>query len=199
MNGRSLRALAAAVAVLVVPLGACGMPDDDRPRLVAAEDAPIDLTPSTAPASTSTPEGSEGVNVFFIDSETGLLRQVRRAVEDVTPQTAIAALLTGVGEDDPGDLASAIPADTQLVRAQLEGTTLLVDLTPAPPGGILSVVGATQLQAFAQIVRTVTGLPGVSSVRFLVDGQPISAPTDAGASNEPVDRSDYASLAPRQG
>jgi spore germination protein GerM len=196
---RPLAGLLLALVAVVVPLGACGMPDDDRPRLVAAEDAPIDLTPSTAPSSTSTPEGSEGVNVFYIDTDTGLLRQVRRPVEEVTPQTAIAALLSGVGEDDPDNLVSAIPADTQLVGARLEGTVLLVDLAPAQPGGILSVVGATQLQAFAQIVRTVTGLPGVSAVRFLVEGQPISAPTDAGASDEPVDRSDYASLAPRQG
>lgn len=191
-------AAALAAAALVLSAG-CGIPDDDEPRVVAAGDAPVDLSPTTEAPEASSPEGGESANVFFIDRDTGLLRQVRRSVERLTPGDVIRSLLAGVREDDDEALTTAIPADTQLVDTSLEGTTLVVNLAPAQPGGILSVVGATQLQAFAQIVRTVTGLSGISSVLFRVEGQPISAPTDSGASDEPVDRGDYASLTPGQG
>jgi spore germination protein GerM len=177
---------------------ACALPDDDKPRLVAAEDAPIDLSPppSTPPEGTS---GDESVNVFFIDTETQKLDVRVRRVEVETPQAGIEALLEGLLPGEQDALDTAIPEDTQLRAAPvLDGSVLVVDLTPPLPGGIQSVLGTTQLQAFAQIVQTVTAFSGVQSVRFLVEGEAIPVPTDNGPVTEPVTRDDYTSLAPTE-
>jgi spore germination protein GerM len=191
-----MRRLLVAVLGLAL-LGACGVPDDQTPRLVAAEDAPLDLTPSTAPV---TGEGAEDtVAVFFINQDTGRLAAVARPVAERTPAEAIEQLLAGLAADDPGALVTRIPQGTVLLAAPIEGTTLTLDLGPEGEGGIQGVQGQGQLQAFAQLVQTATGLSGVRDVRFRVGGVPIDAPTDAGVSSEPVSRDDYASLAPAAG
>ena len=177
---------------------ACGLPDDDAPRLVAPEDAPLDLAPSTAPV-TNPDAGEDTVAVFFINQDTGLLAAVARPVSEATPRAAIEQLLLGVGPDDPEALASAIPQGTVLLDSDIDGVTLTLDLGPVGEGGIQSVQGQAQVQAFAQLVRTATGLSGIRDVRFLVGGEPIDAATDAGASSEPVGRDDYPSLSPTNG
>lgn len=191
----------AALAVLLALVAGCGLPDDDEPRLVGADDAPVDLAPSSPPATTQ-PGVGEVVDVYFVDSESGHLEAVPRIVEELGPSAVLTSLLEGPQEGDPDDLTTAIPADTGLIDTRAEGNVLVVNLTAGESGGILSVVGTDQLRAFGQMVRTVTGLPGISAVRFAVDGQPINAPTDSGATAnpaEPVDRGDYASLAPERG
>lgn len=192
------RAFGRGVAVVLVAVtAACGLPDDKRPRLVAAEDAPIDLAPTTAPAETAT-TGEDTVEVFFLDAN-NRLRRVLRSVDDVTVSAAVGALLMGLAEDDPPALTSAIPPGTVLVGVSVVDRVLTLDLGPAGEGGLQSVQGPAQLRAFAQLVRTATALPGIASVRFLIEGVPIDAPTDAGATGRPVTRADYASLSPAGG
>jgi spore germination protein GerM len=191
------RALAFALLVSLVA-GGCGLPDDDRPRLIAEGDAPIDLAP-TSQTTDTTPEDAENrVNVFFID-EDDRLQSVRRSVGQATVDEAITALLRGVVEDDPDGLTTAIPPATQLRGpSTLDGDVLTVDLTPAAAeGGIQSVAGEVQIQAFAQLVQTATALSGIRRVRFLVDGAPIQVLTGSGAqTQDPVGRSDYEVLQP---
>ena len=187
----------AVIAVAVVLLGACGVPDDRTPRLVAADDAPLDLTPSTAPVPGE--DAEDTVAVFFINQDTGRLAAVARPVAERTPAAAIEQLLAGVAADDPAALVSFIPPGTVLLSATIEGTTLILDLGPEGEGGLRGVQGEGQLAAFAQLVQTATGLSGVRDVLFRVGGDPIDASTDAGVSREPVSRDDYASLAPAAG
>jgi spore germination protein GerM len=60
---------------------------------------------------------------------------------------------------------------------------------PAPPEVILLRV--------AQVVWTLVGRPGITAVRFVIDGQPVSVPTDRGTPiDRPVTAPDYASVAP---
>jgi spore germination protein GerM len=190
------RALLLLVVVLLA--ASCGLPDDDTPRLVAPGDAPLDLAPSTVPV-TNAGAGDDTVAVFFINQDTGLLAAVARPVPEPTPQAAIEQLLLGVTDADPDALASAIPPGTVLLGSQMDGTTVTLDLGPVGEGGIQSVQGQAQVQAFAQLVRTATGLSGVRDVRFLVGGEPIDAATDSGVSSEPVGRDDYPSLSPTGG
>lgn len=188
---------AIAVGLVLVALGGCGVPDDAEPRLVAADDAPLDLTPSTAPV---TGDGAEDtVAVFFINQDTGRLAAVARPVTDRTPQEAIEQLLAGLAPDDPPALVTRIPQGTVLLDSSLDGATLTLDLGPEGEGGIQGVQGEGQLQAFAQLVQTATGLSGVRDVRFRVGGDAIDAPTDAGVSSDPVSRDDYASRSPAGG
>lgn len=185
--------------LVVAAVGACGVPNDDRPRFIAAEEAPVDLSPPTS-APSDTNVGRETAVVFFINPETGTLQGVDRRVPSVSPAAVLAALFDGLlNENEQLLLDTAIPDDVQLIDAVLEDNVLLVNLTPAPPSGIQSVVGQTSLQAFAQMVRTAIALSGVQAVRFAVEGSPILAPTDSGPVERPVTRGDYASLLPLPG
>ena len=152
---------------LVLLAAGCGLPDDHAPRLVAAEDAPLDLSPSTVPVTEPMPS-DDTVAVFFINQDTGLLAAVRRPVAEPTAQAAIEQLLMGKLPDDPEELFSSIPPGTSLLSSRIEGTTLVLDFAPVAGGGIVEgVQGQRQVQAFAQIVRTATGLSGVSDVRTI--------------------------------
>jgi spore germination protein GerM len=190
-----LVAVAVAVLVAVLAAGGCGLPNDDRPRVIGEQDAPLLLAPTTQPAEPG--EGDDAtVDVFFILRETGQLTTLRRRVPIVTPQTAVDQLLLGLGPDDPSTLSSAIPAGTVQVGSTLDSGTLILDLGPAGEGGLSSVQGQAQLQAFAQLVFTATEVAGVRDVLFRVAGEPIDAATEAGAVGQPVTRADYRGLAP---
>lgn len=189
------RLLAGLGALVVAAAAGCGLPDDDRPRVIAPDDAPRDLEPST----TTTPEGGrDRVDLYFVDRQSGVLRAVRRQVEAATSSGVLAALLQGPG-DGAGDLTTSIPSDTVVNSTRLDGNTLIVDLGPQD-GGIVGIGAVEQLQAFAQIVFTATALPEVEDVRFTLEGSPLAATTTDGAvSDRPVDRTDYRSLAPGSG
>ena len=60
---------------------------------------------------------------------------------------------------------------------------------------IAPAAGGNQLLATAQVVFTVTEVPGVEAVRITADGSPVEVPTDDGLTAEPVSREDYASVA----
>jgi spore germination protein GerM len=54
-----------------------------------------------------------------------------------------------------------------------------------------------QALGVAQIVYTLTGLPGIRRVRFVVDGQTSEVPRGDGTlSKQPVSRSDYPEVVP---
>ena len=59
-----------------------------------------------------------------------------------------------------------------------------------------SVSGDEQLQELAQVVWTATEFDEVDAVRFASEGEALEVPRDLGLSDDPVDRDDYASLAP---
>ena len=65
-------------------------------------------------------------------------------------------------------------------------------------GGDASNSGAEgQALGVAQIVYTLTGLPGIGRVRLVVDGQTSEVPRrDGTLSKQPVSRSDYPEVAP---
>lgn len=193
------RAAALASMLLTLVVASCGLPADDEPRLVASEDAPVDLAPSTVSPETTAAAGADRVEIFFIDTEADRLRRVTRSVAAVSPETAIGALLQGPMDGDPTGLTSNIPSGTQLISAErLEGNVLVLDLGPAGQEGIQGVQAEAQTRAFAQLVYTATALDGVARVRFRVEGVPIDARTDGPAKAE-VNRDDYALLAPSSG
>lgn len=192
------RAAGLLVGLAVVLVAAsCGVPDDRRPRIIDAEEAVVDLSPST-PTTGTEATGDDTVRVFFIDrsGELPVLLGVDRTVPSATPVSAFEQLLVG----PPEGLASSIPPGTGLQGTSLpEDGTLTIDLAETE-GGLLSVAGDVQTEAFAQIVWTMTRLAGVRAVRFVTGGEPVQVPrVGAAPTTEPVDRADYASLAPGQG
>lgn len=190
-----LRPLLIVVGSASIVLGACGLPADSAPRVIAADKVPFGLLgPSTTNPGNEV--GGQDVKLYFVNGER--LRAVTRQVADTSPQMVLDALVRGPADADPSTLKGAIPPETKVLHADLQGDTLTVVLTK----DILSVTGPLQKTAFAQLVYTATGLPGVNQVRFRVadaDGsneQDVEPPTDSGTKQGALTQDDYRLLQP---
>lgn len=173
---------------------ACGVPTDDGPRAIPDDRVPFGLldaepVPTTTP---SPPTGSASVTVFLVSGDR--LSPATRSVQaPVTPDTVLQALLAGVGPDETArNLRTAIAPNTRgSVTEEIPGR-LRVELSAA----FLSAATSEQVLAVAQIVYTLTGLPGVDSVTFTVSGRAVEVPAGDGTlKSGPVQRADFASVA----
>lgn len=180
----------AAIAVVLVLVVGCGLPQDDNPRVIAAGDIPL-------PSSTTTSEpatGTRGIEIWLANGD-GLLEPFERSVESMNVPSALDALLAGPDESESARFRSAIPEGATLITAAEEPVAIIQ--LGAPNTGVLSIQGEEQVLAFAQIVATAMGLPGVDGVQFIQeDGTVVPAPTfDSGTvADRPITNADYASL-----
>lgn len=191
------RILAVAVPVaLVLLVGACGIADDGVPRELDESALPADLVEPPTTTSTTIDVATSVIDVFLVDDDR-LAPVDREVASPVEPGDVIAQLLVGPTEDErESGLATQLSPGWAVRSADLAGRTLVIDLGP----DTLEVLeGQNQRQAIAQIVFTVTGLPGVDDVLFQIEGNPRPVPTDDGEADgeTPVDREDYRSLDPR--
>jgi spore germination protein GerM len=158
---------------------------------------PQELPFPVARAATSpeTPAPRRSFTVYFVRNER-LVGVPRDTDVDAPPsEGSLRALLDGPSPSDRrAGIASELPPDVRLLGVTRGGTTLLVDLSgefqaPAPPLGIALRV--------AQVVWTLTELPGVSEVLFAIDGETVEIATgDGTVVGRAVNRSDYASFSP---
>jgi spore germination protein GerM len=193
---RSLRALLVVLsAVFVIGGGACGVRSDPGPRTVSAGDVPYGLL-EEAPPTTQPPRTSSvptaGVNVYFVNGDR-MWSVVRQVNAPASVPKALTALLFGPQEDeaDAGVRSAISPTATVQARAS-DPTTFLVDLSPEFAQGSVT----EQVLGLAQIVWTATEFPGVTGVRFTLNGAPIQVPTPTGSTGEPVGRDAFAEVAP---
>jgi spore germination protein GerM len=192
-----VRRSAVALVALAVLAAGCGLPEDERPRLVTADEAPIALGGEAPEAATVAP-GETRARLYFFDAD-GVLFAVQYPVADsndpkLALMNALEALLIGPNDADD-DLHSALPVDLTIISVDITDTVATIDLGASAEGGINSVVGIVLVQAFAQLVFTATEIDPVEAVRFTNNGLPQDAFTDVEApSSEPVTRDDYASL-----
>lgn len=193
---------AVAVAVALGSAGGCGLPDDRSPRVITAQEAPLDL--SEAPDDNASSFGDAEVTLYFVEGDR--LAQVERSTQDPSLATAVRALLDRPTTEEEGmGLRTEIPAETELVADPVvTGGAAIINLTCAPDDetaatlplncGVRGVEGTAQLVAFAQLVCTATAVEGVDSVTFQQDSTPQPAPVDAGTSADPVTCGDYRSV-----
>jgi spore germination protein GerM len=162
--------LALAGALVLAAVG-CGVPTDDQPREITQTTiAPTSEVPTTIAGS-----GADQVSVYFLRD--GRLERQGYPVEgEPTVQTAIGFVLEPPAEGASDELRSSVPPGTRLNAVEVSGGVATVDLS----GEVDDVSGTAQKEAFAQIVFTTLAFEGIDEVRFLVDGQPIAAPTDDG-------------------
>jgi spore germination protein GerM len=178
-----------AVLASVVLAAGCG---------VEPQAAPEDLTLSPIPPATSgVPGGDAGQQLVLWFLRDDALAPVERSAAAADAATALALLAEGpTAQEADAGLTTAISRQPLTVAANddaAEADVLTVQVTEAFTG----VAGADQLRAVAQVVWTVTEPDDVDAVRFTTDvGGPLEVPTDAGLTDAPVDREDYASLAP---
>ncbi|WP_164704593.1 GerMN domain-containing protein [Blastococcus litoris] len=178
-----------ALAALVVAslLAGCG---------VAAQDVP-EPVPTEAPAATRPGTGDQvsgpHLTVFLVRG--AALAPVQRRIHAATPATALEQVAEGpTRAEAAGGIRTALPPELVGVEEVLPTGSVTVSVTR----GFTGITGGNQLLAVAQVVWTLTDLPAVDRVRFTVEGVPVEVPTDAGLSAGPVDRDDFASVAPQE-
>jgi spore germination protein GerM len=187
-----MRRLGPLVVVVVTVLAACGVPEDDGPQELSADEVPFGLL-TTAPTTTSTPENlpsSRQAELFFINAD-DLVEAVERPVEDRAVQTVIETLLTTETSGLPPTFSSAIPPDTTLLDIRTEDGVLTVDLSEQ----FSSVEGTRFIAAVAQIVFTADRIAGIDAVEFRVEGERLEVGDETGATqDDPVTPLDYQGL-----
>jgi hypothetical protein len=171
--------------VLLALLSGCGIPTDGEPRPLADE----------TPSSIVDPEPERGdttARVYLVTNDELLVPRTRAREGAKTPENVLKALLLATSEEEQQDgLQTSIPPRTTLVDVGEEDGILAVDLSEA--WGALENPAA--LFAYAQVVLTLTELPGVDGVRFLVEGEAVdTAPTVNQTPSDIVTAEDYTEL-----
>lgn len=181
----AMRAFTLLVAALLVT--GCGVRPQERPEPVTTAAAP----------STDTGNGSSAagprLTVFFVRG--AALAPVERRTDAATTAAALEQLVEGPtrAEVRTGIRTALAPEVVGVDEVLPEGLT-----TVSVTRGFTGLTGGNQLLAVAQVVWTLTDLPTVTTVRFVVEGTPVEVPTDAGLTDRPVGRDDYRSVAPAE-
>jgi spore germination protein GerM len=189
-----MRVLLRVVVVGLVGLSAaCGVPTDDRPRALPDDRVPFGLL-DPAPPSTTTlvPTASTPAAVYMVAGDR-LTPVVRQVPAPLSADKLLQALLAGVRPEEAArHVGTAIAALTRGSVVEEVAGRVRVDLTPA----FLSAGTSEPALAVAQIVYTVTGAPGVTSVTIAISGQAVEVPAGDGTSKSgPVGRADFAAVA----
>lgn len=192
---RRYTAAALAIAVVVV-VAACGVRADNEPRAVASADVPyglLEAAPSTSTPARPPRAPSAAVLVYFV--RLGRVQAtVRNVAAPVTVQKALVELLLGPAEAEAAEgVRSAINPAAGLQAKRLDAATFVIDLSAEFAQGPTS----EQVLGLAQIVFTATEVPGVTGVRFTLDGAPVEVPTPSGTLTAgPLGREAFADLGP---
>jgi spore germination protein GerM len=186
----------AALVVAALGLAGCGVPPDDHATLAAPDSVPFDLL-GQAPSVTATTlpfAQTEKATLFLVQGER--LAPVQRELPaPVSVESVLDALATGPTTTEVQlGLRTALILTPDLMRSGgVSGGIATIDIGQP----FTEIAGRDQIVALAQIVSTVTGLPGVGRVRFTLDGNPVGILRGDGAvTTETVSRDDYATLAP---
>ncbi len=178
--------------LVAVMLFGCGIPVEDRARPVPADMIPSSLPGQGPAASTPGDRGSASADIFLV-RDARLVRVGRQPWDPPSLEGAITTLLRG---PTAAELAEGVrTAVTRPVR--LAGTVAagvpLIDVTDS----VADVEAEEQILALAQLVFTLTALPGVDGVSFALDGRLVEVPTGDGALKRgPIRRDDFAAVAP---
>jgi len=171
-------------------LAGCGVPSQDHPTRLDDDHVRI-----SAPTTTTSVPGSvptQRVQLCLIGDD----RLVAFDTDVVAP-VSVADVLDALIEVSrstlpPGTRSGLDDADLVTARATEHGVAH-IDLTAR----FLETLPADQILAVAEIVCTVTGLPGIGQVRFTKQGQPVDVPrADSSLTDRPVSRDDYIPLLP---
>jgi spore germination protein GerM len=177
------------LAVVLVALGGCGL---------EPQSAPEDITVDPVPRVTADPPeefSAAQLHLWFLRGDR--LARVARGGPRNAPEVALGLLAAGPDPDETAvGLTTAIAGDPfTVVDDDVDDGVLTVEATSA----FVFVSGNDQTRAVAQVVWTLTELPEVDFIRFTSEDEPLEVSTDSGLSDQPVDRSDFASMAPPDG
>jgi spore germination protein GerM len=176
-------------AVLLLGSSACGIHGESAPRPLDAAAAPFrEVRQAPTPAPTGT-----GRALVYLVQDGRLVAVTRRVPAPPTPAAALAALQSGpTGPESDAGLTTSVPAGSTLNEQPSTSTNVNVDV-PLPVGS--GSGRSDEVLGYAQVVLTLTSVPGVTSVHFLRRGQSLDVPRgDGSLTSTPLTRRDYASL-----
>lgn len=191
MSGGARRRVAvlAVVAALVVVAG-CGVSAESDANRIDPDSVPfglLDVQSTTTEASTGEP-----VTIFLLSGDK-LLAVPRTLPDDGELADLLELVVTGPTPTEQGLGVTSAVAPGTVASVGTERGVAEVDLTES----FGEIGSADQLLALAQIVYVLTAQPGIGSVAFTLEGEPIEVPrTDGTASDQPLTRDDFAALAP---
>ncbi len=177
-------------AGLVYVLAGCGVPAEPSPRDIPVEEVPFGLTGTTT-TTTSRPAPSARATLYLVKGER-LLPVRRQLPAPVTPAAVLEAVAAG---PSPRDSAQGLRSSlvTSVMLERIAGGTATVRLERS----FVAADVREQILALAQLVYTMTELPGIQGVRFSFDGQPAEVPTAEGSLKAgTANRGDYATVGP---
>ncbi|HEX5800362.1 MAG TPA: serine hydrolase, partial [Gaiellaceae bacterium] len=139
--------------------------------VVHSYDTDLFLPPHAVAEPAAVPAEGQTATAYFFRGEQ--LAPAARALPDGSAAATLRALLEGpTAEELETGLTSNIPTGTRLRSVSVAGGTATVDLTEAfaAGGGSLSMAGR-----LAQVTYTLTELPQVERVVYLLGGEPLTA------------------------
>jgi hypothetical protein len=179
---------AVGAAALLVAIVGCSVRTQSEPQAIPEDDIPFGLTHDDRPEGpAAAPVGVETV-VYLIGSD-ALVAAPRRASPPVTALEVLRILVEGPTDAEiAAGIGTDLPADTAVLRVGQRDSVAIVDLG----GGVEALRTQGGINAFAQMVYTVTELPQFDRVVFRLDDRRIEVPTgDGGLTSAPVSRDDY--------
>jgi hypothetical protein len=192
---QSVRVGVAVAAFTALVAAGCGIPSDDKASVASPDSVPFDLL-GQAPSvpTTSLPVApTEKATIFLVQGER--LAPVQRELPaPVSVESVLETLAAGpTATEVQLGLRTALLAPGLMKSGGVSGGIATIDLGQP----FTEIAGRDQIVALAQIVSTVTGLPGVGRAAFTLDGSPVGVLRGDGAvTTESVSRDDYATLAP---
>lgn len=130
-------------------------------------------TGTPAPTASEDPSGATEITAFFA-RDTSWVEPETHPLDEPTVGVARAAmeLMAAGGTTDPG-LQTLVPEGTEVLGADIDGSTLIVDMSEAVRSGQFGAESeATLAQQFA---HTGTQFDGIEGVQVLVEGQVVDS------------------------
>jgi len=192
------RSTALVIAGAAVVAG-CGVQGDSAPRALSPDSVPDELlAPSTSEVQPDEPETGQVATVYLVDNRERLRPVLRTLPSPVLIVKVLDSLLQGATDEEADDgLRTEVPSGTEVNGIdRLDRDVITVDLSEQ----FAETTAEGELLAQAQIVYTVSELPNVRGVLFLVDGRPREgADDDAKLTSSPLTVEDFEDFAPPRG
>lgn len=194
---------ASLVLVTLLAVTSCGLPAEERARVVPAGSVPYSLLePDVASGASTSADGAlpRRVPLVFWQRSDGKLTPspVDASCEDSSLEVVKVVLRALAGSPTPrqrsAGWASAIPPSARLQLVSIDEGVARVDLDPealGEPERLPLAVG--------QLVLSVTSAPGVDALQLTTSTEDVAVPLPSGALDaRPVTADDYAQLLPQR-
>jgi hypothetical protein len=179
------------VVLVCATTAACGPDAQSEPRRIDPSTVPYGLLDRRTDG--ARPSGDRTLILYFVGADR-LIAVEHLEGGDPDGSTALRQLLDGPTQREVQmGLGTALPSAHTARFEGVDDRVARVGLAEDFRDGTIP----DQATALAQIVLTLTGVPGIDRVLFVVDGRGVAVPRgDGSLTNAPVAPDDYASLAP---